>query len=94
MADENRPQSPRDEPAVSTLGKAYSIGFEFAAAVAGFCIIGFFIDRWLGSTPKALITGAVLGIIGAMYNLIRQALRLTKRTETKQDNRRRDESRH
>ena len=50
------------------------IGFELVAAVAGFTLIGYWWDRHFGSRPWGLLTGAVLGLIGGMYNLIRQSL--------------------
>jgi ATP synthase protein I len=51
-----------------------SIGFELAAAVAGFMLIGYWWDRYFGTNPWGLLTGAALGLIGGMYNMIRQSL--------------------
>lgn len=50
----------------------YSSGFEFVAAVAGFSLVGYWIDSHYGSQPWGLVAGAALGVVGAMYNLIRQ----------------------
>jgi F0F1-type ATP synthase assembly protein I len=50
------------------------VGFELAAAVGGFALVGHFIDRWKDSHPKGLLIGAVLGLIGGMYNLIKASL--------------------
>ena len=50
-----------------------SIGFEMAAAVAGFTLIGYWWDRHFVSSPWGLLTGAALGLIGGTYNLIRQS---------------------
>jgi F0F1-type ATP synthase assembly protein I len=50
------------------------IGFELVAAVAGFTLIGYGWDRHFGSRPWGLLTGAILGLIGGMYNMIRQSL--------------------
>jgi F0F1-type ATP synthase assembly protein I len=47
---------------------------DFAAAVGGFTLIGYLIDRHWQMYPKATLTGAVLGLIGGMYNLVRGAL--------------------
>lgn len=49
-------------------------GFELAAAVGGFAIVGHLIDRYRGSHPKGLLIGALLGLIGGMYNLIKASL--------------------
>ena len=49
------------------------VGIELAAAVGGFAVVGHLIDRWKGSHPKGLLIGAVLGLIGGMYNLIKSS---------------------
>ena len=51
------------------------IGFEFAAAVGGFTFAGCLWDRYFGTGPGELLIGAILGLIGGMYNLIRQTMR-------------------
>lgn len=50
------------------------LGFELAGSIAGGALLGWWIDRQLGSAPKALITFAVVGILGGLYNLVRAAL--------------------
>lgn len=49
------------------------VGMEFAAAVAGLSLAGYWIDRHYGSGPWGLLAGAALGLVGGTYNLIRQA---------------------
>ena len=63
------------------------IGFEFAAALAGFTLIGLWIDRSYGTTPRYTLIGAVLGIVGGGYNFIRSSL-----SALREANRRSDES--
>lgn len=50
------------------------VGLEFAAAVAGLSLLGYWIDRHFGTSPWALLIGAGIGLIGGTYNLIRDAL--------------------
>jgi len=50
------------------------IGVEFAAAVAGFSVVGWWVDRHWNTKPWGLVIGAVLGLTGGMYNLIRESL--------------------
>ncbi len=50
------------------------VGIEFAAAVAGFAAVGWWIDRHYKSEPWGVVIGAVLGLIGGTYNLIRESL--------------------
>lgn len=54
------------------------IGIEFAAAVAVFTVIGYYIDRHYDSSPTALLICILLGLVGGMYNLIRQSLAATR----------------
>jgi len=54
------------------------IGIEFASAVAVFTVIGYYIDRHYDSSPTALLICIFLGLIGGMYNLIRESLNATR----------------
>jgi F0F1-type ATP synthase assembly protein I len=74
------PQELPDEPKSGTDGSKLSgIGFEFAAAVGGFTFAGYLWDRHFGSLPWGTLTGAILGLIGGMYNLIHQTLRVIRK---------------
>jgi F0F1-type ATP synthase assembly protein I len=61
-----------------SLGALSGIGFELAAAVAGFTLAGYFWDRHFGSSPWGVLIGAALGVIGGTYNMIRQSLSITR----------------
>ena len=50
------------------------LGFEFAAGVGGFALFGYWIGRFYDNGRLGLVIGAVLGIVGGMYNLIRSSL--------------------
>ena len=76
---------PEEPKSGSDWSKLSSIGFELAAAVGGFIFLGYLWDRHFGSSPWRTLTGAVLGLIGGMYNLIRQSL-LATRGEIKKTN--------
>ena len=65
------------------------VGIELAAAVGGFAVVGHLIDRFKGSHPKGLLIGAVLGLIGGMYNLIKASLAASR--EAREDDRERAE---
>jgi F0F1-type ATP synthase assembly protein I len=62
----------------SDWSKLSSIGFELVAAVGGFIFVGYLWDRHFRTAPWGLLAGAVLGLIGGMYNLIRQSLLATR----------------
>jgi len=50
------------------------VGIEFAAAVAGLSLLGYWIDRHFGTGPWGVLIGAGIGIVGGTYNLIRDVL--------------------
>ena len=50
------------------------LGFELAAAVAGFVLLGYWIGGYFGNARLGIVIGAVLGLIGGMYNLLRATL--------------------
>jgi F0F1-type ATP synthase assembly protein I len=62
----------------------YGIGFEFVAAVVGFTLVGYWVDRHYGSTPAGILIGLALGLIGATYNLIR-ATRIASEMARRED---------
>ncbi|UCE60377.1 MAG: AtpZ/AtpI family protein [Phycisphaerales bacterium] len=72
----------------------YGLGIEFAAAVAGFGLVGYWIDRRWNSDPWGVVVGAVLGLIGATYNLVRGSTKAFKEAadEDEEDERRSSES--
>ena len=54
------------------------IGVEFAAAVAGLALLGYWIDAHYGTGPWGVLIGAALGLVGGMYNFIRRSLQAFK----------------
>ena len=55
------------------------LGFELLAAIIGFAFVGYWVDRHYETAPWGLVIGAVLGIIGGLYNYVRAATRATRR---------------
>ena len=50
------------------------VGLELAGATAGLALLGYWIDGKYGTTPWALLGGVALGIVGGLYNLIKQSM--------------------
>jgi len=51
-----------------------ALGVELAAAILGFTLVGYWVDRHWESAPWGLVVGVLLGVVGGLYNLIRQSL--------------------
>jgi ATP synthase protein I len=49
------------------------IGLELAGATGGLALVGYWIDSWLGTAPWGLLGGVVIGIVGGLFNLIRES---------------------
>ena len=65
-----------------SLGSGYGArGFEFAAGTAGFALVGYWVGGKLGDAALGAGIGAVLGIVGGMYNLIRLSLKASRKAQ-------------
>ena len=54
------------------------VGLELAGAVAGFALIGYWIDRRYATEPWGVVGGVVLGLVGGLYNLVKQSLQAAR----------------
>ena len=54
------------------------IGLEFAGATAGFALVGYWLDGRFGTAPWLLIAGVILGLVGGLYNLVRESLQAVR----------------
>jgi len=50
----------------------------FSSNILGGILVGYLLDRWLGTGPWLVITGIVLGLTGAVIGLIRVMNRLNR----------------
>jgi len=50
---------------------AYAAGFTLFASVAGFTLLGWFVDKFFQTAPWLLVVGLVLGSIGGFYQFVR-----------------------
>lgn len=70
---------PQKDRGVRGWGRLAGIGTEFAATVGGFCVLGWWIDRhWQMERHWALLICALIGLVGGLYNMVRQALAAVK----------------
>lgn len=61
--------------------KIAALGFQFVAVAATGVVIGWVLDRWLGTSPRWTAICAVLGIVLGIFEFIRMALRLNRRLD-------------
>ena len=50
------------------------VGLELAGAMAGLALVGYWIDKWLGTAPWGILGGVILGLVGGLYNMVRESL--------------------
>ena len=70
------------------------MGVEFAAAVAGFGLAGYWIDTRYATGPWALLIGVGLGLVGGTYNLIRQSMAAFKQLDEQARERQDEQDQH
>ena len=58
-------------------GLAYAAAFSLFAAVVAGLVIGWLLDRWLGTGPWLLLTGIVLGSAAGLYEFVRSSSKIT-----------------
>ena len=58
-------------------GLAYAAAFSLFAAVVSGLILGWLLDRWLGTRPWLLVAGLVLGSAAGFYQFIRATSKLS-----------------
>jgi F0F1-type ATP synthase assembly protein I len=60
---------PIDRHTSQLLGSAWGFGWRIAAGV----LLGFYLDRWLGTSPLFLVLLAIGSLVAAVVELIRAA---------------------
>ena len=54
-----------------SLGMLATVGMTFVVATAGATLAGYFVDRWLGSSPWFTLIGLAIGIAAGFRELFR-----------------------
>jgi F0F1-type ATP synthase assembly protein I len=68
----------RKESVMKEMSPFLNLGMELFASVAGFGLIGWFIDSKAGTQPTWLLVFLLLGVVGGMYNFIRAVMKVSK----------------
>ena len=64
-----------DQGTWKALGELSSIGLVLVLATVIGLVGGYYLDRWLGTSPWLLLVGLVLGIAAGFVNLFRSVTR-------------------
>ena len=65
-------RSPRpDRPEFRKLAELGSLGLMLPSSIAVGLFIGYFLDRWLGTSPWLLLTFTLLGCVSGLLSLVR-----------------------
>jgi len=56
-------------------------GLELAGATAGLALAGYWLDGKFGTDPWGMLVGVFIGIIGGLYNLVKDSIRAQKDAE-------------
>ena len=76
---------PKQPDSSGTALRRYAgMGSEFAGAICGLTLAGYWVDRHYGTGVKATVIGALLGVVGGSYNFIRQALEMSREAMAEQ----------
>ena len=70
------PEDDKEETNRKT-GIAYAAAFSLFAAVVSGLLLGWLLDRWLGTKPWLLVAGVTLGSVAGFYEFIRATSRLS-----------------
>ena len=57
-----------------TVSRMSGMGVELVGAIGTMALIGWLLDRWLGTEPWLIVTGLGVGLIAGMYRFFRTAL--------------------
>ena len=65
-------------------GRYGALAFEFSGGIAAGAFIGWWLDRWFGTEPYALLAATLLAVVGGFIRLI-QVLRRFDRSDRERE---------
>ncbi len=78
MNNESENSNDHIESEIRVGWKMAGLGMEVSSQVAAGALLGWGFDIWQGTSPKGLLTGAIIGIVVAMWSLIKGALKMNR----------------
>lgn len=61
-----------------TASKMSGMGLELVGAIGTMAVIGWLLDKWLGTDPWLIVSGLGLGLVAGMYRFFKTALSVTR----------------
>jgi len=61
------------------------VGLELAGAIAGLALVGYWVDRHFGTKPWGILIGVAIGLVGGLYNLVKESLAAVREAKTEDD---------
>ena len=61
--------------------RSAGVGFELVASVVGFTLLGYWLERQFEWKPWGVLGGALVGIVGGLYNLVKTGLSAGREAE-------------
>ncbi|MCZ6836728.1 MAG: AtpZ/AtpI family protein [Planctomycetota bacterium] len=83
MSKRHSRRNPEVEEEIQVGFRMAGIGMEVSSQVAAGALLGWLVDQWLGSDPKGLLTGSIIGIVVGLWSLIRRSIKLQKLLDQK-----------
>jgi hypothetical protein len=56
------------------MARAWGVAFDFVGTVLGGMLLGYFFDRWRGTTPAGTLTGLGVGFAAALVRILRRTM--------------------
>ena len=68
----------RQDAQYLTASKMSGMGLELVGAIGTMAVIGWLLDKWLGTEPWLVMAGLLTGLVAGMYRFFKTALSVTK----------------
>ncbi|HKF66191.1 MAG TPA: AtpZ/AtpI family protein [Vicinamibacterales bacterium] len=66
------------------------VGLELAGAIAGLALIGYWVDGRFGTGPWGIVVGVFIGLVGGLYNLVKESLAAVREAQADDESARGD----
>jgi F0F1-type ATP synthase assembly protein I len=78
MGSDRRPRRGATEGEIRVGWRMGGLGMQVASEAGAGALLGWLFDWWRGTAPTGLLVGAVIGIVVALWSLIKGGLKLNR----------------